>query len=119
MDTDTAREAIRRLDILMTTRRAYRDPRLTLASLAATLGLPRHQLSQILNQHLGESLTDYLNRLRIEDVKASLLAAENDVYTVEAVARTAGFASRSVFYRAFVRATGQTPTAWRRSGRAG
>jgi len=119
LDGDTAREALARLDALMTTGKAFRDPALTLDGLAEKLSLPRHQLSQLLNQHLGTPLVDYLSHLRVEDAKTGLLDPANDAYTIEAVARDAGFASRSAFYAAFRQATGQTPTAYRRARGAG
>lgn len=114
LDRTAASEIVHRLHALMTTGKPFRDPELSLDGLAARLSIPRHHLSQLLNQHLGVTYLEYINSLRVEDAKIALIDTANDVFTIEGVARSAGFASRSAFYKAFRGATGLTPTAFRR-----
>jgi AraC-like DNA-binding protein len=119
LTTAAAKDGRDRLAALMTKEKLFRNAELTLDGLADQLSIPKHHLSQLLNQHLGETFTGYLTRLRVEDAKVGLLDSANDAFKIEAVARSAGFASRSAFYKAFRQATGQTPLAYRQSRRQG
>ena len=99
------------------TERAFTDPELTLAAVAARVGVPPYQVSQLLNQHLECTFSDWVNDHRLREVKTQLLDPRNDCFTIEAVSRTAGFRSRAGFYKVFGRATGLTPSEFRRRGR--
>ncbi len=103
-----------RLDALMRTEVVYRDPAVSLAAIAEKLGVTTHHLSQSLNQHRGTTLIDYLGSWRVEEAKRQLLDPARDNVTIDAIAESAGFGSRSAFYSAFRRVTGVTPSAFRR-----
>lgn len=103
-----------RLDALMRDEAAYRDPAASLAAIAGKLGVTTHHLSQSLNQHRGTTLVDYLGAWRVEEAKRQLLDPARDHVTIDAIAESAGFGSRSAFYAAFRRATGMTPSAFRK-----
>lgn len=92
----------------------YTEPRLTRAELAAAVQLPDRQVSQAIRQATGRNFNDYINALRLEDVRAMLeeAAAGRSGASVLDIAYTAGFSSKSVFNAVFKRETGQTPTAW-------
>jgi AraC-like DNA-binding protein len=96
----------------------YRDPDASLKSIADSLGVSPHQLSQAVNQLGDTSLTDYLTSWRLEHAKRELLDPANDCFTIEAIATRSGFASRSAFYRAFREAEGIAPVAFRTTMRA-
>ena len=51
-----------RLEALVTEEKIYLDSTLNLQQLAARLGMPPHQVSQLLNQVRGESFADFINR---------------------------------------------------------
>jgi AraC-like DNA-binding protein len=102
---------------LMETGRVFTDRELTLAAVAAQIGVPPYQVSQLLNQYLERTFTDWVNDYRVAEVKRQLLDPDNDRFTIEAVASTAGFRSRAGFYKVFRRATGLTPSEFRRRGR--
>jgi AraC-like DNA-binding protein len=95
----------------------YREPDLSLATLAGRMGVAPQTLSQALNQRRRQSLTEYLAERRMREAKLLLLDPANDCYTVEGLARQSGFASRSVFYRMFRQAEGVTPTQYRERAR--
>ena len=88
----------------------YRDPLLNLTALARRSRIPEHQISQVLNQHVGLTFYDFVNHYRIADAKR-LLKAEKA--TVLDIALTVGYNSKSTFYAAFRKATGQTPSEYR------
>ena len=102
------------LDRLIREERVFVDPNVSLAVVAARMNLPPYQVSQLLNQHLHQSFTDWITEHRVREVKIQLLDPRNDVYTIEAVASGAGFKSRAGFYKAFKRALGVTPSSFRR-----
>lgn len=111
---DAAQSTVERLDELMRTEALYRDPSLSLATLAGRLSVTTHQLSQSLNQHRGTTLTDYLAVWRVDEARRQLLDPSRDNVTIDAIAESSGFGSRSAFYTAFRRLTGVTPSEWRR-----
>lgn len=103
-----------RLRTLMEADQVFRDPALTLSSLARKLEVPEHRLRRII--HLGEggrNFSLYLNRYRIAAVKAAL-ETDTDA-TILALALEAGYNSLSAFNRAFQASEGVTPTAYRRA----
>ncbi|MBC7492683.1 MAG: AraC family transcriptional regulator, partial [Novosphingobium sp.] len=91
----------------------WRDPDVTLASLARSLGTNTVYLSRAFNLGLGENFNAVINRRRVAAVQRALAdpAETRDMLTI---ALEAGFGSKASFNRAFVDFTGQTPSAWRR-----
>lgn len=87
----------------------WREPELSLADLARRLGTNTHYLSRALNEGLGQSFSDFINRLRVDEARRRL-GGEGDVL---AIALGVGFGSKSSFNRAFLTHAGMTPSAWR------
>lgn len=92
------------------------DDEISLAKLAALLDVTPHQLSELLNVHLGTSFYDYLNDLRHAEA-LDLLVQQHPVLTVADVAYRAGFNNRNSFYKVFKDKTGTTPAEYRRAER--
>ena len=90
----------------------YTDPDLSLRDLSAATGVSSNHLSQTLNAQMGERFFDYVNRHRIAAAKQRLRESDDGV---AAILHEVGFNSRSAFYRAFRRETGESPAAWRRA----
>ena len=90
----------------------HRDPNLSLWALARHIGASPNYISQTLNDVIGESFFDFVNRHRVRDAM-KLLSTTDD--TVLAITYDVGFNARSSFYNAFKRVTGQTPTGYRKS----
>lgn len=87
----------------------------TVEALAESIGLSRSALAQRFTDFIGQPPMQYLTRWqltiaaqRLRDEKASLAR----------IAADSGYDSEAAFNRAFKRALGTTPAAWRRSGRA-
>lgn len=102
------------LQLLMQEKKAYTDPGLTIEKLAVLVQTNRHTLSQVLNERLGLSFFDYINGLRVEEVKRRLKSAACKHHKIAAVAYDAGFNSISVFNDVFKKMTGQTPSEFRK-----
>ncbi|MCH9648700.1 MAG: AraC family transcriptional regulator [Deltaproteobacteria bacterium] len=107
-ERDQARADVDRLHALLREEQLYRRGDLSLDALANRLEMSRHHLSQLINQEIGVSFHDLVNRYRIEEAKERLLGNSDSLGPLE-IAAEAGFGSRASFYRAFKKHTGMTP----------
>lgn len=90
----------------------YQTSDLSLRVLADHIKELPNYVSQALNQEIGESFFDYVNQWRVKDAEQKLASSS---LTVLAIAEEVGFNSRSSFYNAFKKSTGQTPSAYRKA----
>jgi AraC-like DNA-binding protein len=115
-EPDSGRDAsgFARLDETVRRDALYSEPRLTRAEVAAACGLSERAVSETIKAATGRNFNDYINALRIEDVKALLQARAGggDGSSLLDIAYTAGFSSKSVFNAVFKRETGLTPSAY-------
>lgn len=94
----------------------WREEGLTIASLAAKLGVPEHRLRRTINQGLGHrNFSSFINRARIEAARVALSDPSKIGTTVLEIAYDVGFASVGPFNRAFRAAYGQSPTEFRQT----
>lgn len=107
LDTNRAARISRKLQAAMENDQLFRDPNLSLMSLSKHIGVSTNYVSQSLNEHLGLSFFDFVNRWRVEASKPMILDAEQPITVI---AYEVGFNSRSSFYTAFKKNTGMTPS---------
>ncbi len=100
-----------KLSTLMKEERLYKDPNLSLPTLAKKLQVSVPQLSQILNDNFNQSFAHYVNAWRIEEAKRLLV--ENQRMTIEQVAELSGYNSQSTFYASFKQFVDCTPAKYR------
>lgn len=112
---EAGRSLVRKLEAVMMQEKLYRDPTLNLDTLAAHIGAGKHHVSQVINTYLEATFFEYINQLRIEEAK-DMLAGTNrsDLHIIEA-AYAVGFNNKVSFNAAFKKATGMTPTQYRKS----
>jgi len=103
-------EIAARLEQAMRAEHLYRDPLLSLSALASRVAITPNHLSQTLNEHLGQSFFDYVNRWRVEEAVARIKASDEPIL---AIAYDVGFNSRSTFNAAVKKHAGQPPSAFR------
>ena len=103
-----------RLLTLMEKDTPYADSNLTLNSLSRKLNVTPHNLSQVINIHLGQNFFDLINQYRIEKVKKDIIDPEKSNLTLLALAFEAGFNSKAAFNIIFKKHTGMTPTEFRK-----
>lgn len=94
----------------------WRDPDISLASMARALGANTAYVSRALNEGLGVSFHDFVNGRRVEALKR-LLADPNETRDLMTLAFDVGFSSKASFNRVFADVAGMTPSAFRRSAR--
>jgi LacI family transcriptional regulator len=85
---------------------------LGLPELAATVGLSNNQLSRLFAQHLGRSIPEEINRVRIEAARRLLSETKE---SAKEIAFRCGFSSPNYFNKIFKEHTGQKPLAYRQS----
>ncbi|AHJ97721.1 helix-turn-helix transcriptional regulator [Hymenobacter swuensis] len=96
----------------------FRNPDLTLDSLAELLDLTPNAASQLLNAGLGQSFHELVNGYRLEEVKRRLLTPDARRLTVLALALEAGFNPKTTFNRVFKEKTGLTPKEYQKKYQA-
>lgn len=101
-----------RLADLLGRKRAYTEPALTAIQLAKSLGTNTTYLSRAVRLGFHLTLRELLNHVRIAVVLERLQSGMKPDNTIEGIAREAGYAERSTFYRAFREITGMTPGAY-------
>lgn len=106
-----------RLCRLMDERQPFLDPDLSHATLADQLGVQRHHLSQIINEHSGGSYFEFVNGYRIEAVKRMLADPRKQHLSILAIAMECGFQSKATFNATFRKMTGVTPSEWQKAGK--
>jgi AraC-like DNA-binding protein/ligand-binding sensor protein len=84
--------------------------KISLQEIAASAGLSAPYFSTIFKEEMGENLSSYLNRLRVE--KARHMLAETDL-TLTAIASACGFEDQSWFSKIFKSFTGISPGKYR------
>jgi AraC-like DNA-binding protein len=94
----------------MDTEKPYRQSNITIQELAEIIHIPRHHLSQVINDRLGKNFYDFINQYRVAEAQLMLLDPKYRHLTNLAVAEEAGFNSKATFNAVFKKQTGQTPT---------
>ena len=89
--------------------RAHSGRPLRIQEVAAEVGVSRQHLAKIWKKHVGIPLHACLNAIRIDRAKILLEAGNRKIIDT---AMDCGFGSLSQFNRAFLRATGVSPSHW-------
>ena len=88
----------------------YKDPQLTLNTLADKIEVKPYLLTRSLNMVMGTRFSDYINELRVQEVKRLVNDPRNDKYTLLSLAYESGFNSKSSFNRAVKKHLGISPS---------
>ncbi len=88
----------------------YLDSELTIFDLSKTLGIKRHYITQIINEHYKVNFCAYINNWRINYIKDKLKSERYSDATLLQLSIEAGFNSKATFNRAFKTFTGMTPS---------
>jgi AraC-like DNA-binding protein len=97
-----------KLEKVMLEKAVYKNPDLKLHELSREIQISGHQLSALLNEHLGKNFTTYINEFRIAE--ACKMITTDQRYTLEAIGYEVGFNSKSTFFAAFKKIKGVTPS---------
>ena len=87
--------------------------KISLKEIAGVSGLSAPYFSTIFKDEMGENLSNYLNRLRVEKASAMLLETEHPIRGISAAC---GFEDQSWFSKVFKNYTGFSPCKYRENG---
>jgi AraC-like DNA-binding protein len=91
----------------------FTDGDLSLQKLAENLSISPHHLSQIINERLGQSFSDFINSYRIQEAKQRLLDPAFKHLSLLGIAVEVGFNSKSSFNAVFKKHANMTPSEFR------
>lgn len=84
-----------------------------LSQISKELNINKAYLCRIFKYETGENLTEYLNRVRIEQAKLLLSTTNHKMYEI---AEMVGFSNNQHFNNSFKKVTGQSPLMFRNKG---
>ena len=102
---------------LMASQKLYKDPSLSLESLANHMDINRNTLSKAINNITNKNFNQFINDYRIKEAINIISSKErNREYpslTIVELSESVGFASRTPFYMAFKKVTGLSPSEYK------
>jgi len=101
------------IHLLMIEQKPYLKSNLMLEDLSIMLNIHRNILSKVINDHFHMNFFNLINKYRIEESALMLKNKEYNHLSIEGIALTVGFNSKSVFNPAFKKHFGQTPSEYR------
>jgi AraC-like DNA-binding protein len=102
-----------KLELLCKDQHIYTDSTLNREKVAEKLGISAGYVSQIVNTITGDNFAHYINQYRVEAVKEMISDSEYESYTLLTMGLESGFTSKTTFYKAFKKVTGQTPNEYK------
>jgi len=94
---------------LISEKRVFENPRLTLSDVAKELETTTKTISSAVNSGFQMNFNDFINHHRIEAVKEKLKKGEHETTTLLGIAYDCGFNSKATFNRAFKKSTLLSP----------
>jgi AraC-like DNA-binding protein len=88
----------------------YLNPDFSLSIMAADIDIPIHHISYYFNEHLGINFNTWKNDLKIDHVIYLIRKGSGEILTLDALAKQAGFGSRTSFFNSFKQKVGVTPS---------
>jgi len=92
----------------------YLDSELKIQQLAQRVGVSTHHLSQIINEQLNQTYTDFINSYRINEARRLLLSPSYENEKILSIAFDSGFHNKATFNAAFKKYTGMSPSEYKK-----
>ncbi|MCC9065797.1 helix-turn-helix domain-containing protein [Flavobacterium piscisymbiosum] len=106
-----------KLELLCKEQHIYTDSTLNREKVAEKLGISAGYVSQIVNTITGDNFANYINQYRVEAVKEMISNSEYENYNLLTIGLESGFTSKTTFYKAFKKVTGQTPNEYKNTSK--
>lgn len=104
------KEILESLEKSLKVEKIFTDKDISLSKLAENLNTNRSYLSMVINQAHDKNFNFLINEFRILEVLEYFEKNEHHKFTIETLAKKAGFKSKSVFNRCFKEYTGISPS---------
>lgn len=110
-----AKEYILQLQNYMEQTQAWKDSELSLNKLSVQTKIPKHHISQLLNEVLNKNFYGFVNEYRVEYAKKLLTSKEFNHWSIVAIAEESGFNSKAAFNNFFKKNTNLTPSEYKKT----
>jgi AraC-like DNA-binding protein len=104
---------LEQLKLYMEERKAYLNPNMTIDQMAKDMGISRHHLTQVINEHFNKNFYGFVNHYRVEEVKRMITDKKYNHLSLSALGLEAGFKSKTTFNSNFKKETNLTPSEWK------
>jgi len=101
---------VNKIKKFMVIEKPYLNRELTIYDLSDQLKIPRHILSEVINEHMGKNFYHLVNDYRVDEVKERMKHEGLKQLTILGIAYDSGFNSKSSFNTIFKEKTGLTPS---------
>ncbi len=101
--------------MFMKTKKPFLDGELTIEDVSREIEIPRHAITQIINQKVGKNFYQFVNEYRVQETKKRIIDPEYANLTILAIGFDSGFNSKSTFNTIFKNVTDMTPSEYRKS----
>jgi len=88
----------------------YLNPDFNLTMMSSDINIPVHHLSYYFNEHLNIGFNTWKNNFKIDHVITLINDGSGEILTLDALAKQAGFGSRTSFFISFKQKMGVTPS---------
>jgi AraC-like DNA-binding protein len=105
-----AEQYLEKLIHVMETDKPYLDRDLSIHELSVMTNIPRHHITQVLNEKHGKNFFTFINEYRVKEVISRFNDPANNNFTILAIAYDSGFNSKTTFNSIFKSQTGLTPS---------
>ena len=110
LESTNVKKTLKDLEAVIYDQKIHHRPNLTLSDLSNSIGIYQKDIRQCLTKSNFSTLSDYINYLRLKEVKKNLMNEEFSNYDFLSIAKESGFTSKATFYRVFKKYTGETPS---------
>jgi AraC-like DNA-binding protein len=107
---DKAKKYIEQLNVVLAANEPFLQKGFVIRDLSDLTGIPTHHLSYLINSEYNMHFQDFINQRRIDYLKSKMNDKEWKNLSLEGMAWAVGFKSRTTFFRAFIKLTGQSPS---------
>lgn len=100
---------------LMENEKIFKDDNLNLNTVSGLLGTNTAYVSQVINEKFNKNFASFINEYRIKEARRMLSDPANSNFTIEFIAKSLGYNSKTTFNEAFKKYTGITPSFFKKT----
>jgi AraC-like DNA-binding protein len=113
LKNNQAEEYLSALLSFVEAKKPYLNRDLSIQDLSSLTGIPKHYITQVLNEKHGKNFFMFINEYRVKEVIERFSDPKFNHYTILAIAYDSGFNSKTTFNSIFKSQTGLTPSQFR------
>ena len=112
-EQEKVEDYLKRLVDCMNKLEPWKDNELSVAKLSELTDIPRHHITQILNDNLKKNFYTFVNEFRTEYAKSIITSPKYSHWSIMSIAFESGFNSKAAFNGFFKKYTGMTPSEYK------